>query len=386
MATACTDIQSPTFSECPQYLTFSPARGETLANVTWTVSATDNSGDGPNITCDKEQGPMGEGDSRVTCTASDSAGNNRMCTFDIEVEIHRCRPYWLPQFAEFVGDCDTIWGTECSLACSSGYQLIGSSTVTCESDGSEASWIVQSAPRCEVIQCDPLELPENVDINPPLCAGPEPISAGQTCIPYCPTGRELQGNGLPIVCEDDGQWNRSVEGLACTDTTAPILTTCPSPITLTRTEAWGVTANFPPPTATDSVDGTNLNVTTSPSDLVSPYNVTGDTTFIYTFSDVAGNSIQCSFSIYVQDELYPVLDYCPSDFEVNTTTQLTEVTWDPPIFSESTGDPLEISCNYDNNKATLAIDKDHLVECTATNLDNSKTTTCSFIISVKSKT
>ncbi|XP_063964330.1 sushi, von Willebrand factor type A, EGF and pentraxin domain-containing protein 1-like [Lytechinus pictus] len=385
MATSCTDIQSPTFSECPQYLTFSPARGETLANVTWTVSATDNSGDGPTITCDKEQGPMGEGDSRVTCTASDSAGNNRMCTFDIEVEIHRCRPYWLPQFAEFVGDCDTIWGTECSLACSSGYQLIGSSTVTCESDGSEASWIVQTAPRCEVIQCDPLELPENVDINPPLCAGPEPISAGQTCTPYCPSGRELQGNGLPIVCEDDGQWNRSVEGLACTDTTAPILTTCPSPITLTRTEAWGVTANFPPPTATDSVDGTDLNVTTSPSDLVSPYNVTGDTTFIYTFSDVAGNSIQCSFSIYVQDELYPVLDYCPSDFEVNTTTQLTEVIWDPPIFSEPTGDPLEISCNYENNMATLAIDKDHLVECTATNLDNSKTTTCSFVISVKRK-
>nr|XP_054766885.1 sushi, von Willebrand factor type A, EGF and pentraxin domain-containing protein 1-like [Lytechinus pictus] len=383
----CTDIQSPLFSQCPQYQTFNPPQGEMLANVSWNVSATDNSGEEPTISCDKDQGPMAEGDYQVRCTASDATGNSRMCTFDIEVQIHRCRQYWLPLFAELVGACETIWGAECKLACSFGYQLIGSSTVTCEYDGSETSWNAETAPTCEAIQCDPLELPEHVNINPPLCAGPVPVNAGIMCTPYCPTGRDLQGNGLPIVCEDNGQWSRfinsSSEDLACTDITAPILKSCPSPLTLTRTEAWGVTATFATPTATDSLDGSDLSVLTLPSDLASPYNLTEDTIFIYTFFDMAGNNVSCSFTVYVQDELNPVVEYCPNNTEVTTSQQLTEVTWDPPIFLEPTGDPLEISCNYEDGMATLAIDKDHLIECKATNLDNSKTTTCSFIISVK---
>ena len=97
------------------------------------------------------------------------------------------------------------------------------------------------------------------------------------------------------------------------------------------------------------------------------------------------------FSLYfffikkIADELSPVLVSCPSNIEVSTSQQETEVTWDPPEFFEPTGDPLDISCNYDNGMATLAIDTDHLIECRATNQDNGKTTSCSFIISVKSK-
>eukprot|EP00057_Strongylocentrotus_purpuratus_P020002 XP_011674476.1 PREDICTED: uncharacterized protein LOC754362 [Strongylocentrotus purpuratus] len=390
MGTTCKDIQSPSFSPCPQNLPpFIARREETLVNVTWNITATDNSGKKPTIVCDNEPGLMEEGDFEVRCTATDDDNNVKTCTFDVAVQVHKCRPYVLPSFAEFAGECDTIWGAECNITCNPGYHLTGSSTVTCEVDGSKTRWTAQTTPRCEAIQCNHLELPEHVNINPSLCAGPVNVSVGTMCTPYCPTGRHLQGDGSPIVCESDGQWNRfinaSSEDLACLDITAPILTLCPSPIPVTRTEAWGVQVSFTPPTATDSLDGSSLIVTTSPSDLTSPYNVTQDTTFIYTFSDNAGNQVNCSFPIYVQDELSPVLVSCPNDTEELTSQQETEVTWDPPEFFEPTGDQLDISCNYDNGTATLAINQNHLIECRATNQDNGKTTTCSFIISVKSK-
>ncbi|XP_030845744.1 sushi, von Willebrand factor type A, EGF and pentraxin domain-containing protein 1-like [Strongylocentrotus purpuratus] len=385
--TTCKDIQRPSFSTCPPYLTFNPSPGEIMVNISWTLTPEDNSGDEPTVTCNKEQGLTGEGDFEVRCTATDATGNSKTCTFDVAVQVHRCRSYLLPSFAQFAGVCDTIWGAECNITCNPGYHLTGSSTVTCDFDGTTTSWTAQTTPRCEATQCDPLELPEHVNINPSLCAGPDDVSVGTMCTPYCPTGRDLQGDGSSIVCGSDGQWNRFINGssedLACLDITAPILTSCPPPITVTRTEAWGVQVWFTPPTATDSLDGSSLIVTTSPSDLTSPYNLTQDTTFIYTFSDNASNPVNCSFPIYVQDELSPVLVSCPNNTEVSTSQQEKEVTWDPPEFLEPTGDPLDISCNYDNGMATLAVDKDHLIECRATNQDNSKTTTCSFIISVK---
>eukprot|EP00057_Strongylocentrotus_purpuratus_P018097 XP_011672571.1 PREDICTED: sushi, von Willebrand factor type A, EGF and pentraxin domain-containing protein 1 [Strongylocentrotus purpuratus] len=388
--TTCKDIQRPSFLTCPQYLTFNPPRGETMVNIAWTLTPRDNSGDEPTVTCDKEEGLMGEGDIEVRCIARDATGNSKTCTFDVAVQVHRCRQYLLPSFAEFAGVCNTIWGSECNITCNPGYHLTGSSMVTCEFDTSTASssWTAQTTPSCKAIQCDPLELPEHININPSICAGPVNVSVGTRCTPYCPTGTDLQGDGSTIVCGSDGQWNRFINGLsedlACLDISAPVLTSCPSPITVTRTEAWGVQVSFTPPTATDSLDGSSLIVTTSPSDLTSPYNVTQDTTFIYTFSDNAGNQVNCSFPIYVQDELSPVLVSCPNNTEVSTSQQETEVTWDPPEFLEPTGDPLDISCNYDNGMATLAINQDHLIECRATNQDNGKTTTCSFIISVKS--
>ncbi|XP_011670883.2 E-selectin-like [Strongylocentrotus purpuratus] len=147
--TTCRDTQSPSFSTCPQYLTFNPPRGETLVNVFWNISAVDNSGEEPIIACDKEEGLMGEGDIEVRCTATDATGNGKTCTFDVAVQIHRCRSYRLPSFAEFAGVCNTIWGTECNITCNPGYHLTGSSTVTCEFDGFTSSWTSQTPPRCE---------------------------------------------------------------------------------------------------------------------------------------------------------------------------------------------------------------------------------------------
>ena len=38
------------------------------------------------------------------------------------------------------------------------------------------------------------------------------MSVGTRCAPYCPIGRDLQGDGSPIDCGSDGQWNRFING------------------------------------------------------------------------------------------------------------------------------------------------------------------------------
>ena len=53
--------------------------------VTWSVSATDNSGDSPTITSSQEPGELPLGTSTVVVTASDSVGNVASCNFTVTV-------------------------------------------------------------------------------------------------------------------------------------------------------------------------------------------------------------------------------------------------------------------------------------------------------------
>ncbi|XP_072179385.1 uncharacterized protein [Diadema setosum] len=380
----CTDIEAPNFISCPGDETVHPERGEVRANVTWNVTAVDNSGEDPVVSCDQEVGEMDEGDLRVSCTAEDAAGNRRTCSFEVSVDVRRCSSYLLPARGSFEGSCDTHWGSTCHVTCAPGYHLTGSSNVTCEFDGTRMYWAEAEAPMCEAYRCNPLELPMYVSVSPATCAGSSQVQVGTSCTPYCPNGRTLEGDGGPTVCGSDGQWSRylnSSSNIACRDLTAPTLTSCPAPITATQTESWGVEVVFDVPSAIDSAD-TNLEVLTSPPDLISPYNFTGDTLCIYTFTDDANNSVSCQFHVYVQDDLVPVLVYCPPDQSLLSSEQTTTVSWDAPIFEEVTGDELSISSAYDNHTGDFMYG-DHLVEYTATNTDNGRATTCSFTISVQ---
>lgn len=83
------------------------------------------------------------------------------------------------------------------------------------------------------------------------------------------------------------------------DEVAPTLTFCPGPMSVIRTEVWGVEVTFDLPRAQDNADGV-LSVTTLPENLISPFNFTEDAVASYTFTDSAGNYVTCSFSVYVQ--------------------------------------------------------------------------------------
>ena len=62
--------------------------GQAFAVAVWqTPSATDNSGDVPEVTCDPQSGSeFTIGQTLVTCKAVDSSGNINTCSFQIRVE------------------------------------------------------------------------------------------------------------------------------------------------------------------------------------------------------------------------------------------------------------------------------------------------------------
>ena len=54
--------------------------------VTWTVEATDNSDESPTITCNPAQPALlPVGDNIINCVATDTAGNQASCNFEVSV-------------------------------------------------------------------------------------------------------------------------------------------------------------------------------------------------------------------------------------------------------------------------------------------------------------
>ncbi|XP_071484069.1 uncharacterized protein [Diadema antillarum] len=383
-AVTCQDVEEPKFTPCPaDFVTYAPRRS-TEVNVSWNVSAVDNGPTSPSLSCDRQEGVFVEGDYEINCRAKDEADNEATCSFDVDVRVRRCRQYDLPARSFFNGTCSTAWGSSCHVACSRGYQLIGSSVITCEFDGTMMYWDVEEAPLCQDVRCPPLHLPEDVQVNPLTCLDPTGVRQGTQCALYCHVGLTLIDDEAVLMCREDGRWTRTLDALSaarCEDKTKPQVTYCPLTLIADRTEAWGVEVTFREPTAIDT-GGQPLQVITRPHGLTSPYNFTEDTHCSYTFVDQAGNNATCEFNVAVKDELSPILLSCPSNMSLMSDTQTTCVTWEQPVFHEITGDDLDITCNYDNGEGCFHFGN-HQITCSATNLDNGKTAVCSFRIEIE---
>ena len=60
-----------------------------------------------------------------------------------------------------------------------------------------------------------------------------------------------------------------------------------------------------------------------------------------------------SFFSFFAGEVRPIVQYCPPGQNVTTSTKMTEVGWDTPVFLSAPGTDVIETCNYGNNPAEL---------------------------------
>ncbi|XP_071786151.1 uncharacterized protein [Asterias amurensis] len=388
-AFSCVDYESPHFTTCPLDFVAYPTDTSLQVNVTWTVEATDNSGESPTITCNPAQpAQLPVGDNIINCIATDTAGNQASCNFEVSVRVARCRPLNPPFFGHFIGTCEDQLGTTCQVGCLNGYTLQGSETAKCSRNATTRllSWTRDGPrPSCQLARCAPIPadlIPSHGGVYPSICRGPEQPYYGTTCSFFCRNGFELTASHGMVTCLADGTWDQNLYMLSvtCQDTVPPVLKVCPGSLVGSMSgQTLGVLLSFDVPMATDN-SGNQLTVIKTPNDIDSPYNFTQDTVVSYNFSDTAGNRVVCSFSVNIDDNLSPVIKSCPDNQDVTTDKTITPVNWLEPEFGELTGDELDTSCSHTSG-ASFPWGSTN-IQCTATNLDNGKTSICQFTVTI----
>ncbi|XP_070536067.1 uncharacterized protein [Ptychodera flava] len=360
----CKDVSPPDFGNtCPSDFTVTAQRGQLSAVVNWVVpTATDNSGDEVTISQNMEVPiVLGDGQHFVVVTATDLSGNSAVCSFTVLVQVLYCPQPPIPVNGYLDSPpCAAHYGSSCSVSCDEGYDLQGSSSVTCEADTSnQAYWTSDdSEPSCRIVECPEPILPDNAvqtGCVSPYTYGTEclfacavgyyktdgesgrtcqadgtwsgtpvectikscgsfssfpngaisPISCietggfyGDVCLMNCNAGYQLQG-AVSHTCLATGEWSNPDDEHACEDVTAPHFNgTCPEDRVIFATRGQtSATATWTEPMVLDN-SGLPLTVTSSKVNGVT-LNEGPHTVVIYA-TDQAGNQAMCRFVITIQ--------------------------------------------------------------------------------------
>ncbi|GGG43983.1 hypothetical protein GCM10010976_14470 [Bizionia arctica] len=185
-----------------------------------------------------------------------------------------------------------------------------------------------------------------------------------------------------VATDAAGNTDTCVHTVNVVDSIAPIITTCPAPITVSADnsvscEATGVVLT--PPTGTDNCTASLTITNDAPAAF--PFGVI--TTVTWTLEDASGNSVQCTQLVTVEDNSDPEIT-CPTNIVQNTDAGLCTavVTFDPPTVNEcSTYSITRIDGNVLNSGDAFPIG-DTTIEYQVLD-DNNLLATCSFTITVE---
>ncbi|KAK7479756.1 hypothetical protein BaRGS_00029032, partial [Batillaria attramentaria] len=172
---SCQDVDPPVFVECPDNVEVYGSRLGEDTQAAWALPrVTDNSGKDVQLTSNHNPGDtFPTGVTRVTYTATDVSGNEKLCQFSVTVTSLVCQPPDLePQNRTnniMLYDCPDgyVFGAKCGLSCSYGYPLLGADTIACDGDNStfppniEWVWTSKRKPECIANNCTQLPAPAN---------------------------------------------------------------------------------------------------------------------------------------------------------------------------------------------------------------------------------
>lgn len=279
------DASAPTLLSCPSDINLT-ATNSCTAVATWaSPNFNDRCDATPTITRSHTSGsafPIGT--TAVTITATDDAGNQTTCSFNVTVTDVSA-----PTFDSCPANITVATGAD-------GCQATASWTVPTASDN-----------------C-------SLEITPTAAFSPgDTFPLGTTTVTY--TAVDVAGN--EATCSFD---------VIVLDETAPVFSDCPADIEVIAGAACATSVSWTPPTAGDNCDN---NVTITESHASGDTFPLGTTTVTYTATDAAGNATTCTFNVTVIDQTGPEVTNCPADIEITTAGCESIATWDDIVAIEN---------------------------------------------------
>ena len=325
------DLIPPVISGCPTNRTVSLSSGCTMP-VNWTApTATDNCGPVALTSTHNPGSIFSKGTTLVTYMATDDYGNTTTCSFNVTVN---------DAINPVIAGCPS--------------NIIISANASCQAI---VNWTAPTASdNCAAVALTTTQNPGTV------------FNLGTTPVTY--TATDAAGN--ISTCS----FNVTVQ-----DNTNPVITGCPSNITVSADASCQATVNWTAPTVSDNCGGTlTLTSTKNPGTIFTA----GTTVVTYTATDAVGNTSTCSFNVIVQDNTNPLISGCPSNITVsaNASCQAT-VNWTAPTVSDNCGGTLTLTTT--KNPGTLFNLGTTLVTYTATDAAGN-TSACSFNVTVQDNT
>ncbi|XP_041454283.1 mucin-3A-like isoform X39 [Lytechinus variegatus] len=337
--TTTVDVTAPVINDCPSDITVQTTLGGTAVALTWTEpTATDDSGSVSSTSTSNPGDSFPVGTTVVVYTFSDDAGNSAVCSFTVTVEAT------VDVTAPVINDCPSDITVQTTL---------GGTAVA-------LTWT------------EPTATDDSGSVSSTSTSNPgDSFPVGTTVVVY--TFSDDAGNSA--VCS----FTVTVE--ATVDVTAPVINDCPSDITVQTTlGGTAVALTWTEPTATDDSGSVSSTSTSNPGDSFP----VGTTVVVYTFSDDAGNSAVCSFTVTVEaniDVTAPIINNCPEDITVQTTLDgaAVAVTWSEPTATDDSGTVTSTSSSNPGDSFPLGTTS---VVYTFTD-DSGNAALCTFTVSVE---
>jgi gliding motility-associated-like protein len=287
------DVTNPVITGCPSNIAVNAnaATGTCGTNVSWTVpTASDNCTIGLTLVSTKSPGDFFQvGTTPVTYTATDASGKQSTCTFNVVVTdvtnpiIAGCPSTITVNAAATAGIC-----------------------------GTNVTWVPPTAT-------------DNCNVN---------ISGNKASGDFFPVGTTL----ITYTATDaSGRTSTCTFNVVVNDITNPVITGCPSTITVNADATTGTCGTIVTWTAPTATDNCVVNMTSNKTP--GQFFTVGTTAVTYTATDASGRQATCTFNVVVNDVTNPVISGCPSTVTVNAVATAgtcgTNVNWTVPTVSDN---------------------------------------------------